>query len=57
MTDCDAVILISDTDFENQYSPLVVLPGLYHTRHINSPSQVSGTGSHTHRSRNQIVNH
>jgi len=55
MTDCDAVTLISETDCENQYSSLVVLPGLYHTRYINSLSQVSG--SHTHRSSNQIVNH
>ena len=57
MTDCDAVILIRETDCdcENKYSPLVVLPGFYHTRHINSLSQVSG--SHTHRSSNQIVNH
>jgi len=55
MIDSDAVILISETDCGNKYSPLVALPGLYHTRHINSLSQVSG--SHTHRSSNQMINH
>ena len=51
MLDCDAGILITETDCESQYPQLVVLPGLYPT-HIYSLG-----GSHTHRSRNYIVNH